>query len=68
MESPNRSNYLLLRNSGRKTATHFSWNCSSGDHRMPVELVETKSATALPVHLVAGGGLDAAGLAPAVIA
>ncbi|TIX69810.1 MAG: leucyl aminopeptidase family protein, partial [Mesorhizobium sp.] len=35
---------------------------------MPVELVETKSATALPVHLVAGGGLDAAGLAPAVIA
>ncbi|RUU56070.1 hypothetical protein EOD04_30095 [Mesorhizobium sp. M2C.T.Ca.TU.009.01.2.1] len=27
-ESPNRSNSLVLRNSGRKTATHFSWNCS----------------------------------------
>ncbi|RVD71240.1 MAG: hypothetical protein E5V62_19935 [Mesorhizobium sp.] len=27
MESPNRSNYLFLRNSGRKTVTHFSWNC-----------------------------------------
>jgi hypothetical protein len=29
MESPNRSNSLFLRNSGRKTVTHFSWNCSS---------------------------------------
>ncbi|TIQ38457.1 MAG: hypothetical protein E5X48_00825 [Mesorhizobium sp.] len=28
-ESPNRSKYLFLRNSGRKTVTHFSWNCSS---------------------------------------
>ncbi|TIW42944.1 MAG: hypothetical protein E5V61_21885, partial [Mesorhizobium sp.] len=29
LESPNRSKYLFLRNSGRKTVTHFSWNCSS---------------------------------------
>ncbi|RWA71994.1 MAG: hypothetical protein E5X49_08575 [Mesorhizobium sp.] len=28
-ESPNRSKYLFLRNSGRKTVTHFSWNCFS---------------------------------------
>ncbi|TGV56931.1 hypothetical protein EN792_076005, partial [Mesorhizobium sp. M00.F.Ca.ET.149.01.1.1] len=28
IESPNRSKYLFLRNSGRKTVTHFSWNCS----------------------------------------
>ncbi|RWA61786.1 leucyl aminopeptidase family protein [Mesorhizobium sp. M4B.F.Ca.ET.190.01.1.1] len=35
---------------------------------MPVELVETKSTAALPVHLVTGGGLEAAGLAPAAIA
>ncbi|RWA79417.1 MAG: hypothetical protein EOQ30_25525 [Mesorhizobium sp.] len=27
-ETPNCSNYLFLRNSGRKTVTHFSWNCS----------------------------------------
>ncbi|RUU06930.1 lasso peptide biosynthesis B2 protein [Mesorhizobium sp. USDA-HM6] len=27
-ESLTRSKYLFLRNSGRKTATHFSWNCS----------------------------------------
>ncbi|TGQ54849.1 hypothetical protein EN836_08705 [Mesorhizobium sp. M1C.F.Ca.ET.193.01.1.1] len=26
-ESPKRSKYLFLRNSGRKTVTHFSWNC-----------------------------------------
>ncbi|NKL63403.1 hypothetical protein GFL96_16055 [Rhizobium leguminosarum bv. viciae] len=24
----NRSSLLFLRNSGRKTASHFSWNCS----------------------------------------
>ena len=35
---------------------------------MPVELVETKSKAALPVHLVAKGGLEAAGLAPSGIA
>jgi len=35
---------------------------------MPVELVEKKSMAALPVHLVAGGGLEAAGLAPATVA
>ncbi|AZO72019.1 MAG: hypothetical protein EOQ32_09945 [Mesorhizobium sp.] len=29
IESPNRSKYLFLRNSGRKTGRHFSWNCSS---------------------------------------
>ncbi|TGP18128.1 hypothetical protein EN827_30045 [Mesorhizobium sp. M1D.F.Ca.ET.184.01.1.1] len=28
IESPNRSKYLFLRNSERKTVTHFSWNCS----------------------------------------
>jgi len=28
-EAQNRSNFLFLRNSGRKTASHFSWNCSS---------------------------------------
>ncbi|RWA68814.1 MAG: hypothetical protein EOQ30_21370 [Mesorhizobium sp.] len=28
-ETPNCSNYLFLRNSGRKTVAHFSWNCSS---------------------------------------
>ncbi|RWB79052.1 MAG: hypothetical protein EOQ50_04390 [Mesorhizobium sp.] len=28
-ESPNRSKCLFLRDSGRKTAPHFSWNCSS---------------------------------------
>ncbi|MBB3612854.1 hypothetical protein FHX11_005826 [Rhizobium sp. BK602] len=27
MELLNRSGLLLSRNSGRKTATHFSWNC-----------------------------------------
>ncbi|TIU44104.1 MAG: hypothetical protein E5W30_20365, partial [Mesorhizobium sp.] len=27
-ESRNRSNFLFLRDSGRKTVTHFSWNCS----------------------------------------
>lgn len=35
---------------------------------MPVELVETKPKAALPVHLVARGGLEAAGLAPSSIA
>lgn len=35
---------------------------------MPVELVETKPKAALPVHLVAKGGLEAAGLAPSSIA
>ncbi len=30
MEAQNRSNFLFLRNSGRKTASHFSWNCSRG--------------------------------------
>ncbi|TGP24104.1 hypothetical protein EN827_11675 [Mesorhizobium sp. M1D.F.Ca.ET.184.01.1.1] len=29
IESPNSSNYLFLGNSKRKTAAHFSWNCSS---------------------------------------
>ncbi|TJW82749.1 MAG: hypothetical protein E5V92_21260 [Mesorhizobium sp.] len=29
IESPNRSKYLFLRNSERKTVTHFSWNCTS---------------------------------------
>ncbi|TGP52827.1 hypothetical protein EN873_16365 [bacterium M00.F.Ca.ET.230.01.1.1] len=29
-ESPNRSKCFFLRNSGRKTVTHFSWNCSNG--------------------------------------
>ncbi|TQO77047.1 hypothetical protein EXN69_13985 [Rhizobium rhizogenes] len=28
-ESLKRSSLLFLRNSGRKTATHFSWSCSS---------------------------------------
>jgi len=28
-ESRNRSIYLFLRNSGRKTAAHFCWNCSN---------------------------------------
>ncbi|RWE00459.1 MAG: hypothetical protein EOS40_15330 [Mesorhizobium sp.] len=28
-ETPNCSNYAFLRNSGRKTVSHFSWNCSS---------------------------------------
>ncbi|TPK89031.1 hypothetical protein FJ548_11730 [Mesorhizobium sp. B2-4-17] len=28
IESVIRSNSLFLRNSGRKAATHFSWNCS----------------------------------------
>ncbi|TIS48042.1 MAG: hypothetical protein E5W96_20260 [Mesorhizobium sp.] len=27
-ETLNCSNYLFLRHSGRKTVTHFSWNCS----------------------------------------
>src|SRR5882762_6999547 len=27
-ETPNRSISLFLRNSGRKTVSHFSWNCS----------------------------------------
>ena len=31
---------------------------------MPVELIETKSETSLPVRLVAGDGLEAAGLSP----
>ncbi|UVK38946.1 leucyl aminopeptidase family protein [Mesorhizobium sp. AR10] len=35
---------------------------------MPVELTEKKLTTALPVHLVASDGLDAAGLAPSSIA
>ena len=35
---------------------------------MPVELVEKKLQNALPVHLVAKDGLEAAGLAPAAIA
>ncbi|MER8748756.1 leucyl aminopeptidase family protein [Mesorhizobium sp. M1050] len=35
---------------------------------MPVELVEKKLPGALPVHLVASDGLDAAGLAPAAVA
>ncbi|AZO52505.1 MAG: hypothetical protein EOS78_24170 [Mesorhizobium sp.] len=30
IESPTRSNSLFSRNSGRKTVTHFSWNCSKG--------------------------------------
>ncbi|TGP23442.1 hypothetical protein EN827_12910 [Mesorhizobium sp. M1D.F.Ca.ET.184.01.1.1] len=29
IESPNRPKYLFLRNSRRKTVTHFSWNCSN---------------------------------------
>ncbi|TPN13660.1 hypothetical protein FKO01_41090 [Mesorhizobium sp. B2-3-3] len=29
IESLTRSNSLFLRSLGRKTATHFSWNCSS---------------------------------------
>ncbi|TIV65378.1 MAG: hypothetical protein E5V89_28050 [Mesorhizobium sp.] len=29
-EWPTRSKRLFLRSSGRKTATHFSWNCSKG--------------------------------------
>ncbi|TJW87757.1 MAG: hypothetical protein E5V92_08260 [Mesorhizobium sp.] len=33
IESPNRSKYLFLRNSGRKTGTHFSWNCSKAGCR-----------------------------------
>ncbi|AZO76034.1 MAG: hypothetical protein E5V92_12365 [Mesorhizobium sp.] len=28
-ETLNCSNYLFLRNSRRKTVTHFSWNCSN---------------------------------------
>ncbi|RUW68227.1 hypothetical protein EOA31_26550 [Mesorhizobium sp. M4B.F.Ca.ET.049.02.1.2] len=28
MRSLTRPNYLFLRNSGRKTAAHFSWNCT----------------------------------------
>ncbi|NKK43851.1 hypothetical protein GFL28_17730 [Rhizobium leguminosarum bv. viciae] len=28
IEAQNRSNFLFLRNSGRKTASHFSWSCS----------------------------------------
>ncbi|TJW44744.1 MAG: leucyl aminopeptidase family protein, partial [Mesorhizobium sp.] len=35
---------------------------------MPVELVEKKQKTALPVHLVAKGRLEVAGLAPSSIA
>ncbi|MER9581678.1 leucyl aminopeptidase family protein [Mesorhizobium sp. M0276] len=35
---------------------------------MPVELVEKKLPGALPIHLVASDGLDAAGLAPAAVA
>ncbi|TAV72702.1 hypothetical protein ELI02_05050 [Rhizobium leguminosarum] len=31
-ETQNRSNFLFLSNSGRKTASHFSWNCSSEAH------------------------------------
>ncbi|TBE94395.1 hypothetical protein ELG97_21960 [Rhizobium leguminosarum] len=27
-EAQDRSSLLFLRNSGRKTASHFSWNCS----------------------------------------
>ncbi|QAZ47364.1 hypothetical protein C1M53_20220 [Mesorhizobium sp. Pch-S] len=27
-ETPKRSTSLFLRNSGRKTAAHFSWTCS----------------------------------------
>ncbi|TIS61071.1 MAG: hypothetical protein E5W93_09040, partial [Mesorhizobium sp.] len=30
VESLNCSNLLFLRNSERKTAAHFSWNCSKG--------------------------------------
>ncbi|TGQ25090.1 hypothetical protein EN857_33920, partial [Mesorhizobium sp. M4B.F.Ca.ET.214.01.1.1] len=33
IESPDRSNHLFLRNSGRKTVTHFSGNCSSSSLR-----------------------------------
>ncbi|RWA68123.1 MAG: hypothetical protein E5X49_16635 [Mesorhizobium sp.] len=33
IESPNRSNYLFFVHSGRKTVTHFSWNCSRCDCR-----------------------------------
>ncbi|NKK95186.1 hypothetical protein ELG97_03575 [Rhizobium leguminosarum] len=29
IEAQSRSNFLFLSNSGRKTASHFSWNCSS---------------------------------------
>jgi leucyl aminopeptidase len=35
---------------------------------MPVELVETKSRTALPVYLVASDGLGSAGLSPSSVA
>lgn len=35
---------------------------------MPVELVETKSRTALPVYLVASGGLGSTGLSPSSVA
>src|SRR5882724_3867532 len=34
-ETPNRSIPLLLRNSGRKAASHFFWNCSGFSGRMP---------------------------------
>ncbi|TIV71922.1 MAG: hypothetical protein E5V89_07795 [Mesorhizobium sp.] len=37
IESPNRSKYLFLRNSERKTVTHFSWNCSSRARPRPRE-------------------------------
>src|SRR6476469_2515619 len=38
------------------------------EHRMPVELVETQLQGALPLHLVASDGWEAAGLAPFAVA
>ena len=36
VESVNRSNSFFLRNSGRKTGSHFSWNCSRRQARFAV--------------------------------
>ncbi|TAU52226.1 hypothetical protein ELI43_05070 [Rhizobium leguminosarum] len=42
-EAQNRSSLLFLRNSERKTASHFSWNCSrQSAKRFCRELAKTK--------------------------
>jgi hypothetical protein len=41
MEAQDRSNLLFSRNSGQKTASHFSWNCSGqaqADHEAAASL------------------------------
>ncbi|MGX9182444.1 leucyl aminopeptidase family protein, partial [Mesorhizobium sp. BHbdii] len=58
--------YSVNPNGGLRSAD--SRRVGRREHRMPVELVETKLQGALPVHLVARDGLEAVGLAPSAVA